>query len=408
MIYKGKRHILKVLSNNEREDSVVLGGSKRFSVADDMSIKSTKKEDGWGEFDEDWGFRIYDIPEEFRTEQKYNNFILSKEEEKSKKLILESMPYQIDIEPTNICNLECPLCSTGVDAQTRKKGMINYERFKILVDEIKDTVLQLSLQNWGESTLVKDFPKMVKYAADAGIFTRVSTNFSVNYNDEVLYELVTSGLGRLVVDIDGTTQEIYEKYRRKGDLKLVLRNLENALKIKKENNLKFPIIQARMLVMKHNEHQIEDFKNLAKEMNVDEIELGNIQLNPNTVKEKWLPENTDYIYKTYVDERRTTPCHWPWSGLIINWEGGISPCSIIDDENSDFGNAFDKGGIKNVWNNEYYISARSEFSKEKMMTKNTICNVCKNDTHNPNLLRVGDTFSLTMNKNVKFMKIKNN
>ena len=58
MIYKGKRHVLKVLSNNEREDSVALGGSKRFSVADDMSIKSTKKEDGWGEFDEDWGFRI--------------------------------------------------------------------------------------------------------------------------------------------------------------------------------------------------------------------------------------------------------------------------------------------------------------------------------------------------------------
>ena len=74
-------------------------------------------------------------------------------------------------------------------------------------------MLQFSLQNWGESTLVKDFPKMIRYAADARVFTRVSTNFSVNYTDEYFEEFLRSGLGRLVIDIDGTTQEAYEKYQ---------------------------------------------------------------------------------------------------------------------------------------------------------------------------------------------------
>ena len=75
------------------------GGSKTFSVADDLHIISKKKEDEWGEFDEDWGFRIHDIPKEFRDEKKFRNFLLAKEEEKKQKLILYSKPYQIDFEP---------------------------------------------------------------------------------------------------------------------------------------------------------------------------------------------------------------------------------------------------------------------------------------------------------------------
>jgi len=250
-----------------------LGASKTFSVADGVSIKSRREKDDWGQFDEDWGFRIHDVPIEFRTEFKKRNYDLAKKEEKEKKLVLKSMPYNIIIEPTNSCNLQCPLCSTGVGAQTRKKGILELENFKKLVDQLKDTVLQLSLQNWGEPTLVKDLPKMIKYASENGIYTRLSTNFSVKYNDQFFKELITSGLGILVIDIDGTDQMTYEKYRRNGNLELVLENTKKAVKIKKENSLKFPIIQSRMLVMRHNEQQTEKFRKISKKLNVDEMEL---------------------------------------------------------------------------------------------------------------------------------------
>ena len=378
-----------------------LGASKTFSVADGVSIKSRRNHDDWGQFDEDWGFRIHDVPVEFRTQLKKENYDLAKEEENEKKIVLKSMPYNVVIEPTNSCNLQCPLCSTGIGAQTRKKGILEFENFKKLVDELKDTVLQLSLQNWGEATLVKDLPRMIKYASDNGIFTRLSTNFSVKYNDQFFKELMTSGLGILVIDLDGTDQITYEKYRKNGNLELVLENTKKAVKVKKENSLKFPIIQARMLVMKHNEHQIEEFRKISKELNVDEIELGNIQVNPNTAKH-WLPNNQEFVYDTYLKERKVTPCHWPWSGLTINWDGGVSPCCVIDDEKSDFGDIFEQG-IKKLWNNEYYVSARSVFSKEKNSSKFTICDICKNDTHNPNLFRIGNTFSIKSNKNVQVL-----
>ena len=206
-------------------------------------------------------------------------------------------------------------------------------------------------------------------------------------------------MGILVIDLDGTDQATYEKYRVSGNLELVLENTRKAVKIKKDNSLKFPRIQTRMLIMRHNEHQIDQFRKISKELQVDEMEVGNIQINPNTAKQ-WLPKDKEFVYETYFKERKVIPCHWPWSGMTINWNGGVSPCCIVDDEKSDFGNIFEQG-IKKLWNNEFYRSSRSVFSKENDGSEFTICHLCKNDTHNPNLVRIGNTFSITSNKNVK-------
>ena len=194
-------------------------GSKKFYVHEGLTIDQKRELEKWGQYDDDWSFHLYDIPEEFRTQKKYDNFILAKKEEHSQELVLKSKPYHIEIEPTNICNLHCPLCSTGIQAKTRTKGIMEFKHFKNLIDKIKDTTLQLALQNWGEPTLAKDIPKMIRYAADAGIFTHMSSNFSTKMSDNYLNDLITSGLGRLVTDVDGTSQEIYELYRQGGSFR---------------------------------------------------------------------------------------------------------------------------------------------------------------------------------------------
>ena len=389
------------MSKKSLSDSI-FGGTKSISLSDSVSITSKKINESWSAYDEKWGFIFDDIPKEFLTQKKLDNFLLARKAEDEKKLRLHSKPYHFVIEPTNVCNLHCPLCSTGINAETRNKGTLTLEKFKQLIDEIKDYALELYLQNWGESTLVKTLPDMIKYAAQNKIFVNISTNFSINYSDDYLDNLLNSGLGKLVIDVDGTTQETYEQYRVNGKLETVLENTRKAVKLKKENNLIYPVIATKMLVMKHNEHQIDDFKKLSKNLDVDQMELNNIQINPNTTK-SWLPENPEFRYASYEKSGNIESCHWPWSGFVVNWSGDVAPCCLVDDSDSDFGNILDDG-LEKIWNNEYYISARSEFSKEKEITKSTICNTCKNDTHNPNLFRVGDTFSITSKPIVKINK----
>jgi hypothetical protein len=46
--------------------------------------------------------------------------------------------------------------------------------------------------------------------------------------------IVMSGLDLAILSIDGTTQDIYEKYRRKGDLGLVFENVKKLVAAKKK------------------------------------------------------------------------------------------------------------------------------------------------------------------------------
>ena len=158
-----------------------------------------------------------------------------------------------------------------------------------------------------------------------------------------------------------------------------------------------------MLSMRQNEHQHDDFFKFGKEFDPDEIKIEKIQHNPN-MDTKWLPTNKDHIYSTYeggnapsrsAKDNETKPCHWPWSGIVINWDGGVNPCCIIDDPKSDFSN-INNETISNIWNSENYVSSRSEFGDKKEIKNNTICNVCKNQTHSKKLNRVSGSFAIKL------------
>ena len=128
--------------------------------------------------------------------------------------------------------------------------------------------------------------------------------------------------------------------------------------------------------MRHNEHQHEDFLKFGRDLKVDEVKMHKIQHNPN-MDEKWLPKNTDMIYKTYEggeasstsgSDSELKQCNWPWTGIVINPDGGVNPCCIIDDPKSDFSNVKEHS-IATIWNSPQYISSRSEFGDQKEITK---------------------------------------
>ncbi len=334
---------------------------------------------------------------------KLKNFVISCIEEKEFKTNLTSRPYHIIVDPTNACNLGCPLCPTGAGQSQRIKGILKFDVFKKIIDEVEDYCIELHLYNWGEPTLNKNLVQMLNYAKSKNIWTRISSNLSLKYKENYLEQLLKSGLSLLHVDIDGIDQEVYSKYRKKGDLNIVIENLKTIKEIKIKNNLKEPIIELAMLAMKQNEHQHKDFYKFAKEFDANEINIDKIQHNPN-MDEGWLPSNPELIYKTYEGgeassnsstEQKIKQCHWPWSGIVVNWDGSTNPCCIIDDPKSDFGNV--KGSsIEKIWNSSEYISSRSEFGDKKEITKNTICNICKNQTHSKRLSRVGKTFAIKL------------
>ena len=129
----------------------------------------------------------------------------------------------------------------------------------------------------GEPYLNPAFLDMVKYASSKKIYTATSTN--AHYlNDENAKKTVESGLDRLIISIDGTTQDVYKQYRVGGNLEKVIEGAKNIVKWKKELNSKTPFVFFQFLVVKPNEHQIEEIKKLAKEIGVDDVRFKTAQV----------------------------------------------------------------------------------------------------------------------------------
>lgn len=276
------------------------------------------------------------------------------------------MPISISFEPTTSCNLRCPECPSGLRAFTRPTGMLKKDFFRETIDQLAKDLTYLVFYFQGEPFLNPDFLNMVQYAAAQKIYTATSTN--AHYlKDEVAKRTVESGLDRLIISIDGTTQETYQQYRVGGNLAKVLEGAANVVKWKKELKSKTPFIIFQFLVVRHNEHQIEDVKRLAKETGVDDVWLKTAQVydyrhDPN----KLIP--TISRYSRYKQDKEgnmafkgnnKNHCWRLWHDPVITWDGAVVPCCFDKDAQHQLGN-LQQQSFKELWKANTYRKFRSE------------------------------------------------
>lgn len=293
-------------------------------------------------------------------------------------------PVSVSFEPTTSCNLRCPECPSGLRAFTRPTGMLKKDFFTETIDQLSKELLYLIFYFQGEPYLNPSFLDMVAYASAKGIYTATSTN--AHYlNDQNARRTVESGLDRLIISIDGTTQDVYEQYRVGGKLEKVLEGARNIVKWKKGLNSKTPFVFFQFLVVKPNEHQLEDIKALAREVGVDEVRFKTAQVydyqhDPN----KLIPENRKYSrYRknsTGENEFRNSldnHCWRLWHATVITWDGLVVPCCFDKDAQHQLGDLKGKP-FKEIWHNQEYVQFRRSILQSR---KNIdICANCSEGT----------------------------
>ena len=297
----------------------------------------------------------------------------------TKKPVQWGLPVSISFEPTTSCNLRCPECPSGLRQFTRPTGMLKKDFFTETIDDIHRHLLYLIFYFQGEPYLNTDFLDMVKYASKKGIYTATSTN--AHYlTDEAARKTIESGLDRLIISIDGTTQDVYQQYRVGGHLDKVLEGARNIVKWKKELKSKTPFVSFQFLVVKPNEHQVEDIKRLAKEIGVDEVrfktaQVYNFENDPNQL----IPENDTFSrYKKTSDgkyaakNKLANHCWKLWHANVITWDGLVVPCCFDKDAMHQLGNLKNES-FKNIWHNSNYKQFRSE-----LMSSRKNIDICSN------------------------------
>lgn len=213
----------------------------------------------------------------------------------------------LTIEPTNICNFRCVMCPVN-NGMKRKKGLINFELFKKLIDENPSLEFVL-LFHWGEPLLYPKIFEMIEYAGNKGIKPILTTNSS-RFTPEIIKKIVNSKLDRITVSMDGIGKT-YEKIRgypfRKVE-KNVLDLVRARNKVK--SNLK---VDLTMVISEKSEENVEAF--IAKWKPI----VDRLQIQP----------AMELVNKRPALRAKDDRCRELWRGnLIVHWDGTVVPCCV--------------------------------------------------------------------------------
>jgi len=256
---------------------------------------------------------------------------------------LDAYPISLIIESTGKCNLKCPMCPREFEPYPAED--LEFDLFKQIVDEIRGNSALVFPWGLGEPLIHPDIFRMVEYCHQSGIYTVISTNATL-LNRERGQKMIESGLDNLIIAFDGTTPEVYEKYRKNARFDKVRQNILEFLNLKKEMNSDIFVV-LQMVRLPENNHQIQDYRKMWSIEGVNEVRIKEDEIViPGVALEERINHN-----------RRRNPCYQLWQGPVhIDYKGDFRPCCHMYDHEP-VGNVQDSS-VYELWNSEPMVKIR--------------------------------------------------
>lgn len=350
------------------------------------------------------------------------NFLRAKYEMYTGAVEVRTYPYFLTLEPSDVCQLRCPTCATGVENEYRRdksapsftfrsnRTQLDPGFYAALLDELGEYLFLITFYNFGEPLLNRNLPRLIRQAKALNIETDINTNLSLHVSDAWLAELLDSGVDDVSASIDGFSQETYQRHRVGGDLDLVKRNLECLVRTRDRMGLNTRITY-NMLVFSFNEHEVDAARQYADQLGIHflarEAFIHNAEWLPSYRREEQprevatsvvLPEGfqgdlrtKEIVFQRGEPIREWSPlpapdpsqparCAWHYGYSAITAGGSVAPCCGVTKQEYDFGRVEPgRTTFADVWNNAHYRTSRAAFSgvgANGLDGAQTICTRC--------------------------------
>ncbi len=292
------------------------------------------------------------------TRHKVDNYLLALKECAERKVEIQSLPYVLSLDTLNKCNLTCPFCPTGIHKNDRKGSRITFEQAKQVIDAVKDHTLEVRFYNWGEPLLNKDIFQIIRYAHDAGLYTSINSNMSLDIKWDLAQKVVESKLDLLSVSLDGLTQETLVKYRRGAKIELIKKHIRAIRAERDKQHATLPVLEAAFIVFKHNEHELAELEQTAIQLGLDNAypRLGYIY------DKSFVPTHPDF---QPIQAAFDKTCEFLYSELIVEPDGAVSPCCVNTDPRWDIGKVADLADLPKLWNSTDMLNMRRYFEADE-------------------------------------------
>ncbi|MFH1369029.1 MAG: radical SAM protein [Elusimicrobiota bacterium] len=254
------------------------------------------------------------------------------------------------IEPTNKCNLACPICYKSFpEKNITAEGFMSRELLESILNKAGKRIKNVCLYFRGESLLHPDIAGFTKLCKSRGLFTSITTN-GLLLNEKLAGEIIDAGLDKLIVDYDGISPDDYKMIRNSDKGEQVLKNILALDALKKKLNKKTPELYIKALDIVRNKKATDGFIDRLKKLNI----TGNVIIS------NYFPWPDIKLLGNFKVHLLPKPkvCPMYYQGLSITYSGNVIPCSYDYMEDISLGNINDYRSIDEIYAHKAYKSFR--------------------------------------------------
>ena len=204
------------------------------------------------------------------------------------------------------------------------------ERFDLILRRLPRTVRLIQFYFQGEPLLNPALPVFIAKAHDRGLYTTLSTNAQA-LTPALAEALLTSGLNRIIVSMDGLSQETYGAYRVGGSVDKVRDGLR-VLRATKDRLRAHTHIELQCLYLRSNKDEWQAFRETYRALGADSLTFKTAQFYDYADGNELMPDEAHSRYRQradghYVPKHRVPRwCRRLLTGCVITTDGDVLPC----------------------------------------------------------------------------------
>ena len=289
----------------------------------------------------------------------------------------------LQIEPTNLCNLHCVMCTRR---ELRRFGSMSRKGLEYIVSQARD-LEAVKLQGMGEPLLAPEIIPMMEFLHGRGVRVYIATNGTV-FPDDI--QAFLRCVDRIEYSIDSVDPAEYARVRGGGSVAEVIQNLRRLCRARKRHP--GVLISLNCVLLDGSARHVEDLFSAAGEAGVDHVNFNVVQnWSVRGETEEWTGWGSEVAETARSIEQLSerfgmsaalhgpsgdySECVWARAGCFITWDGFVTPCcQRPNPDEVSFGNVFEEG-LEELYGSRRYSAFREMLRRNRAPEECRSCSV---------------------------------
>ncbi len=274
-------------------------------------------------------------------------------------------PLLIDVELTNVCNLQCYMCPTGTNSMVRCRGFMSEEVMSKLLENLsKSTVRGIRLILWGEPTLHPCFLEFAAKIKQMGKLLHFNTN-GILLTEGMMQELIDMEADSIKFSFQGVDRESYEEMRFGSDWDIIMEHIKSFAMIRKKNEK--PYIHISTTVTDESKERIDRFvyqmQAFCDEVTVGQTILSHLDVCKMNITKERKEKFINLKNRQSLAEKHLDVCPEIYNKLSVLWNGDVTMCcNDYDGKDMVLGNILN-ASICDLWRSEKAVAICEKLCK---------------------------------------------